>query len=171
MALGRKPMKPEEDDKTVEISAQMEGSLVFTDPVNLKINGIFKGTLETKGTLTIGGSAQVEANITGENIVIAGKVKGDIIAQRMLVLMPTAILRGNINTPKLNIVEGAIFQGSCQMSEDLLDIDDVAKYLEIDLKEIEQLANTGKIPGTRSGNRWKFERSQIDTWASSAKLR
>lgn len=171
MALGRKPIKPQEEDKTVEINAQMEGTLVFSDPVNLKINGAFRGSLETKGTLTIGNTASVEANIVGENIVIAGKVKGDVTAQRMLVLMPTGSLRGNVVTPKLNIVEGAIFQGNCQMTEDLLDIEEVAKYLEIDLKEIEQLATSGRIPGTRNGNRWKFERAQIDNWASSAKLK
>jgi len=61
--------------------------------------------------------ASVEANITGDNIVIAGKVNGDILAHKMLTLMPTAVLHGNISTSKLNIVEGAIFQGQCQMTE------------------------------------------------------
>src|SRR5690349_12490141 len=105
----------EESSKSIDINAEMQGSLTFRDPINLKINGQFKGTLETKGTLTIGSSANVEANINGENIVIAGKVTGDVIANKMLVLMPTAILQGNITTPKLNIVEGALFQGRCQM--------------------------------------------------------
>ena len=94
--------------------------------------------------------------------------------------MPTALLRGNISTPKLNIVEGAIFQGKCQMMEgqenetaddNLLDIDEVAKYLEIDLNEIQTLANSGKIPGKKTGNDWKFERSQIDPWAASGRIK
>jgi len=170
---GRKPTKePEnEENKAIEISAQMQGSLSFNDPVNLKINGEFKGSLQTKGTLTVGVKASVEANVIGDNIVVAGKVRGDINASKMLVLMPTAILTGNISTPKLNIVEGAIFQGNCQMYEDLLDIDEVASYLEIDLAEIEALANSGKIPAKRTGDKWKFERHQIDHWASSGKLR
>lgn len=173
MALGmKKPVLREEESKIIEINAQMQGSLSFSDPVNLKINGNFTGSLETKGTLTVGNAASVEANITGDNIVIAGQVKGDIIAHKMLVLMPTAILKGNVSTPKLNIVEGAIFQGHCKMTEEsLLDIDEVAKYLEIDLNEIDQLANSGKIPATRSGNSWKFERSKIDTWAATARVR
>ena len=94
--------------------------------------------------------------------------------------MPTAVLKGNISTSKLNIVEGAIFQGKCQMVEDseigtiddtLLDIDEVAKYLEIDMDEIETLANSGKIPGRKSGNNWKFERSKIDHWAASGRVK
>lgn len=176
MALGRKPVKEETSEKSIEINAQMQGSLKFNDAVNLKINGQFTGTLEAKGTLTIGSEGVVNADINGDNIVIAGKVNGDILANVMLVLMPTAVLTGNIKTPKLNIVEGAVFQGNCQMSgissdnTDLLDITEVAKYLEIDLQEIEALANAGKIPATKQGKNWKFERSTIDRWASSGRL-
>ncbi|VAX35525.1 hypothetical protein MNBD_UNCLBAC01-1889 [hydrothermal vent metagenome] len=176
MALrGRKIHKEQEEDKTIEISAQMQGSLTFKDPVNLKINGSFNGDLDTRGTLTVGELAEIQANITGDNIIIAGRLHGDITAHKMLVLMPTAILRGNISTPKLSIVEGAIFQGNSQMLKeggpgDLLDIKEVSKYLEIDISEIEALANSGKIPGTHNGDVWKFEREKIDSWASSGKL-
>ncbi len=172
MALrGRRNHREEEEDKVIEISAQMQGSLIFKDPVNLKINGNFTGRLETKGTLTIGESAQVEANVSGDNIVIAGKITGDITANTMLFLMPTAILKGNISTPKLNIVEGAVFQGNCCMiADDLLNIDEVSSYLEIDMKEIEELANSGKIPGTKNGDSWRFERDKIDHWAASGRI-
>lgn len=171
MALGgRKINKEQEDDKTIEINAQMQGSLSFKDPVNLKINGNFQGSLELRGTLTIGDTAEVNANINGDNIVIAGRVNGDIIANKMLILMPTAVLKGNISTPKLNIVEGAIFQGKCQMLEDVLNLDEVAKYLEIDLNEIEELVLSGKIPATKNGNDWKFERVKIDHWAATGKV-
>lgn len=148
----------------------MHGSLTFKDAVDLKINGKFQGSLDLRGTLSIGQTAHVEANVTAENIIVAGKVYGDMTAHAMLVLLPTAVVKGNISTPKLNIVEGAIFQGSCQMREDLLNIDQVSKYLEIDMAEIERLASCGKIPGTKNGSQWRFERSQIDQWASSGKI-
>lgn len=169
MALrSRKPEK--EDIKSIEISAGMQGSLAFKDAVDLKINGNFNGSLITKGTLSIGRDAQVEANIVGDNIIIAGKIKGDITANKMLVLMETASLRGDISTPKLNIVEGAVFHGNCQMMEGFLNIEQLANYLEIDQNEIEQLANSGKIPGTKTGESWRFDRSQIDEWASTGRI-
>jgi len=158
-------------DKTVEINAQMHGTLSFKDPVNLKINGNFNGTLETSGTLTIGSAAFVEAHINGENIIIAGKVRGDIVAKKMLVLMPTAVLTGNISTSKLNIVEGAIFQGKCQMMDNILNLDEVSRYLEIDAPAILELATAGKIPAQRNGDSWTFERSRIDSWAASGKVK
>ena len=74
MVFHRKEVKevlPEE--KVIEINAQMDGELAFGDTVNLRINGRFTGRLDTKGTLTIGQSAQVEAHVNGENIVVAGK--------------------------------------------------------------------------------------------------
>src|SRR5450432_1387182 len=106
MAFNRKePHKEMPEEKVIEINAQMEGSLTFTDQVNLKIHGRYTGKLDTRGTLTIGSTAQVEANIIGENVIVAGKIKGNIVAKKMLVLMPTAVLHGDISTPKLNIVE------------------------------------------------------------------
>lgn len=155
------------EDKKIEINAQMQGSLSFKDPVNLKINGNFNGTLDARGTLSIGSNAVVEAHISGDNIVVAGKVQGDMIAKKMLVLMPTAVVTGNITTPKLNIVEGAIFQGQCRMLESTMSVDDVSKYLQIDVGAIIELANSGKIPAKRAGENWSFERAKIDSWAVS----
>jgi len=172
MALGRdRDRRESQEEKAIEINAKMQGTLSFKDPVNLKINGQFEGTMEARGTLTIGETAAVEAHISGDNIIIAGKVKGDIIAKKMLVLMPTAILGGNILTPKLNIVEGAIFNGKCQMLDDYLDTNELAKYLELDTPAIVELATSGKIPAIREGNNWKFERAKIDEWAGSAKVK
>ncbi len=170
--LSRRPaVTAESDEKTIEISAQMQGTLSFKDPVNLKVNGNFNGTLDCKGTLTVGSSAFVEAHITGDNIIIAGKIRGDIIAKKMLVLMPTAVLSGNISTPKLNIVEGAIFHGKCQMIEDVLNVDEVSKYLEIEAPTILELAGEGKIPGIKNGDHWAFERSKIDSWAAAGRIK
>ena len=165
----RKEKEPEE--KVIEINAQMQGSLTFSDSVNLKINGKFVGKLDTRGTLTVGQTADVEADIQGDNIVIAGRVKGNVIARKMLVLMPTSVLYGDISTPKLNIVEGALFHGRCQMAEEFLNLDALASYLEIDISAILELANTGKIPAIKEGSDWKFERSKIDVWATSGRLK
>jgi len=159
------------EDKAIDINANMQGTLSFKDPVNLKINGNFNGTMECRGTLTIGSTASVDAHIIGDNIVIAGKVRGEIIAKKMIVMMPTAVLNGNISTPKLNIVEGAIFQGKCQMLDEFLDVDELSKYLEIESSSILELAKSGKIPAARNGDNWRFERSRIDEWIAAEKVK
>ena len=171
MAFNRREHKEIPEEKAIEINAQMEGALTFNDPVNLKIHGRYSGKLDCRGTLTVGATAQVEANIIGENVIIAGRLKGNVMAKKMLVLMPTAVVHGDISTPKLNIVEGAFFQGRCQMIEDVLTIDDLAQFLEIETPAIIELAESGKIPAIKEGNHWKFERAQIEQWAATAKVK
>ena len=171
MAFIRREAKETVEEEIIEIGAQMDGALSFGDPVNLKIMGRFSGKLDTRGTLTVGPNAYVDANIQGDNIIVAGKIKGNVVAKKMLVLMPTAVLTGDVFTPKLNIVEGAIFQGHCQMLDEFLNLEDLSQYLEIEASAIEELATTGKIPAIKEESGWKFERVKIDQWALAGKIK
>ncbi len=166
----RRAVRGFNEQNKIELNTAMQGNVVFKETVDVHMSAHFKGSLEFCGTLTVGERAELEADIRGDSVIVSGRVHGNIVAYKLLVLMPTAVVHGNISAPKLNIVEGAVFQGNCQMAEDLLDISEVSRYLEIDIQEIEALANSGKIPGKREGNNWKFQRSQIDQWASSGKI-
>ena len=103
--------KEETQEKILDVDASMQGTIAFKDPVNLRINGSFEGKLDTRGNLTIGENAKVTANIHGDNIVIAGKVSGDVIATRSLSILGTATLKGNLTAPRLSVGEGAILGG------------------------------------------------------------
>jgi excisionase family DNA binding protein len=161
--------KKKMEEKVLDVDAAMQGSLVFKDPVNLRINGKFEGTLNTKGNLTIGHTAIVCGDIVGDNIVIGGRVKGKVTAKERLTLLPTAIIEGDIYPAKLNIAEGAILEGKCFMLHDFLSADELARYLEVDLNSILEWANSGKVPGFKEGVEWKFERRAIDSWVASGK--
>ncbi len=103
-------------EKIVDIEAGLQGNIKFDTPVNLKISGKFEGELDTKGTLAIGEKADVKATmIKGDVITISGKVRGDIISNRRLELIPPAKVIGNIKAPILVINEGAMLKGKCQM--------------------------------------------------------
>ena len=113
-----KEVKPTAEDKIVDIETGMQGNMKFNGPINLRISGSFEGELETKGILIIGENANVKAGtIRGEDIIIQGQVKGDIICNR-LELSHTAKLIGNVETASLVIGEGAILKGKCQMPVD-----------------------------------------------------
>ncbi len=82
----------------------------------LRIDGHLTGSITSKdGTLIIGSSGQVDANVKVAAAVINGTVNGDIIATERLELGRTARVAGNIQTPRLVIDEGAILEGSCSM--------------------------------------------------------
>jgi cytoskeletal protein CcmA (bactofilin family) len=106
----------ETEEKTIDIEAGMEGNIKFSSPINLKISGKFEGELDTKGVLIIGERADVRATvIKGENITIAGKVRGDIVSSKRLELSSSAKVIGNIKTPLLIVNQGALLKGDCQM--------------------------------------------------------
>ena len=158
------------EEKILDVDAAMQGSLSFKDSVNLRINGKFEGSLDTRGNLTIGSTAVINADIIGDNIIIGGRVKGKITAKERLTLLPQAIVEGHIYPARLNVAEGAILEGQCSMLHDFLNPEQLAKYLEVELNSIMEWANSGKVPGSKDGNDWKFERKAIDTWVADGKI-
>ncbi len=158
------------EEKVLDVDAEMQGSLAFRDPVNLCINGKFEGTLDTRGNLTIGSTALVKADIIGDNIIVGGQVRGKITAKERLTLLPQAVVEGNIYPARLNIAEGAILEGQCSMLHDFLNPEQLAKYLEVELNSVMEWANSGKIPGNKDGEDWKFERKAIDSWVAAGKV-
>lgn len=162
--------KKKGDEKILDVDAAMQGSLTFKEPVNLRINGKFDGNLETKGNLTIGRTATVFGDIIGDNIIVGGRVKGKVTAKERLTLLPTALVEGEIFPAKLNVAEGGIFEGRCFMLHDFLNVEEVARYLEVDLSSVMEWANSGKMPGLREGDGWKFERKAVDSWISTGKI-
>lgn len=178
--IGKKERK-HETERILDVDASMQGSLVFKDPVNLKINGRFEGTLNTKGNLMIGEHASVNADIVGDSIIIAGKVNGNINASKEMKLIAPACVVGDIRTPLLSIAEGAVFEGRCSMlaksrteesrGRNAMTADELAKYLEIDPLVISEWATIGKLPGMKDGDSWRFDRSKIDEWVADGKIK
>jgi excisionase family DNA binding protein len=158
------------EEKIMDVDAAMQGTMSFKEPLNLRINGKFEGTLNTRGNLTIGSTATVNADIVGDNIVIGGKVRGRITAKDRLTLLPSAIVDGDIFPAKLNVAEGAILEGRCTMLHDFLNSEELARYLDVDLNSIMEWATSGKVPGAKDGNDWRFERKAIDSWIASGKV-
>lgn len=102
-----------------KVDTILSGTTVFNGILkfntSLKIEGTFKGRIQSKGHLIIGENAKVRANIKAKSIVISGEVKGDVEAYERLEMLPTGKLYGNIKTKKLKMADGVIFEGSCQM--------------------------------------------------------
>lgn len=165
-------------DRTLEVTAAMQGTLAFKDPVDLRISGQFDGTLETLGTLTIGEQARVQAQITGETIIVAGRVDGKIVARRQLTLRAPARVTGEVWTPRLVVESGASLDGACHMREAdpgtstaWLTPEEVAQYLEIEPSVVRQWAAQGRIPAVRDGDAWRFEKVQLDQWIASERAK
>ena len=153
-----------EEGKFIDVQAAMQGSVVFSDPVNLQISGKFEGNLTIKGNLIIGKDADVRADIIGENIVIAGSITGKIKAILILKLTSTAQVTADIEALKLCIEEGAIFNGKCKMFQRKLSLPELSEYLSIEEGKIREWVDNGKIPVEQGRKELLFDSKEVETW-------
>lgn len=75
------------------------------------IMGHFTGTLRVTGTLELSESSQVSGMIIAGALRLAGHAEADVVAEDAVELLPGAQLVGQLYTSRLNVVEGATFQG------------------------------------------------------------
>jgi cytoskeletal protein CcmA (bactofilin family) len=89
---------------------------------DIRIDGILKGSVKTKGKLVVGPSGVVEGDVECENADVSGEIKAKITVSQLLSLKSTSKLNGDIITNKLSIEPGASFSGSCSMGAVIKDI-------------------------------------------------
>jgi cytoskeletal protein CcmA (bactofilin family) len=91
---------------------RVEGKVDFGAPA--RIEGQVEG--EVTGTeIVIAQGATVKAKVVVDKMVVSGTFSGEIVARERVELSSTARVRGNIDTPKLVLHEGAQFDGDCKM--------------------------------------------------------
>lgn len=90
-----------------------DGKLTFEGAV--RIDGEFSGEIRTQGTLIIGETAEVKAQIIAARIIVEGVVRGDLSASESIEIHAPARVYGNLSSPALEIQRGSVFEGSCQM--------------------------------------------------------
>ena len=114
-------MRKESNDKG-EIKAflgpgsQFEGKLLFNEIV--RIDGSFRGEINSRDTLIIGESADVQAEVTVGTLVVSGSFKGNVKAQRRVELRAPAKVEGNIETPALVVEEGVLLNSTLTMQRE-----------------------------------------------------
>jgi cytoskeletal protein CcmA (bactofilin family) len=103
----------EKTTTTLGKETSFNGVLRFKE--SLKIDGTFEGEIESPGFLYIENGATVKANIKVGSVVVGGVVRGNIEASERLEMLTTGKVFGNIRTAKLNIADGVVFEGKCEM--------------------------------------------------------
>lgn len=97
--------------------AELVGEISFTNGV--RIEGVIKGKVRAEAILEIGPAGKIEAEATVRNISIRGEFRGIIHASDRVEIHKEGKVYGEIFSPCLIIEAGAVFEGSCNMSERL----------------------------------------------------
>ncbi len=101
---------------------------------SLKIDGRFEGKYLQAEQLYIGQGGKLKTNISAVSVIVEGLILGNISATSRVILMPTAMVYGDIKTPELIIQNGVILEGRCTISNDL-------KSSARELLEVEYMKN------------------------------
>ena len=120
-----------------------QGVLEYTD--NLVITGKFEGSIKSTGNLEIAKTAVCNVDsMSAKNILIAGNVKGNIIAEAKLEMNSGSKISGDITTKKLRIADNVDFKGKVTMFDKVPDID-IFSVSGAEYKEIVQQKEESKI--------------------------
>jgi cytoskeletal protein CcmA (bactofilin family) len=100
-------------DKETEI----KGDLSFKG--SFRIDGRFKGKIDSDSMLVIGEGGKVDADVKIGYMVIDGEVKGNIQATERVEIHSNGRVIGTITTPKLVVEEGAYLEATCQTTDQM----------------------------------------------------
>ncbi len=91
----------------------MEGTLQLAG--TFRLDGKAKGNIISEQSLILGENAQVEGQIEGNHVAIAGRFDGVIFAKGRVEIQAKGVVTGEIHAPCLVIEPGGIFDGRCHM--------------------------------------------------------
>jgi cytoskeletal protein CcmA (bactofilin family) len=94
---------------SIDATTKISGKLRCGETI--RIDGCIKGEVRCDKTVIVGQGAIVEATIQADAVVIAGDVKGDIVAKRKVTLESSGRVTGDLSTPGIVIEEGAKLEG------------------------------------------------------------
>jgi cytoskeletal protein CcmA (bactofilin family) len=93
----------------------------------LRVDGEMIGTVRASRMVIIGKTGLVKGDVFVETCIVGGKVHGNIVASQKVELQSGAYVEGDVRTAKLIVEEGTVFNGSCNMGDD---IDNTLKLFE-----------------------------------------
>ncbi|HVC48178.1 MAG TPA: polymer-forming cytoskeletal protein [Terracidiphilus sp.] len=98
--------------KTVVIRGEVKGS------EDLIVDGRLEGTIIlAEGRLTIGPNANVAADLTAKDVLILGRVQGNIVATGRVELRAGSVVEGDVKALRLAVEDNAVFRGKVDLTQ------------------------------------------------------
>jgi cytoskeletal protein CcmA (bactofilin family) len=98
--------------KSVVICGEVKGS------EDLIVDGRVEGTVTlTESRLTIGPTANVQADLFARDVLIQGQVQGNVVASGRVELRAGCIVEGDIRALRLAVEDNAVFRGKVDLTQ------------------------------------------------------
>lgn len=99
--------------KSVLVKGELSGS------EDLYLDGEVEGSIQLKDhSLIVGPHGRVRANIQARDVVVHGKVDGNIRGTERVELKKSAVLVGDISTQRIIVEDGAFFKGAVDVQKE-----------------------------------------------------
>jgi len=108
-------MQDEENATVIGESVTVRGNLSGDE--DLYVYGRVEGSVELDRTLVVAESGIVKAEVAVKNAVISGIVVGNITASDSVEITEQGRMVGDINAPRVIVVDGASFRGNIDMGD------------------------------------------------------
>jgi cytoskeletal protein CcmA (bactofilin family) len=83
----------------------------------VRVEGRIRGNVRVGSQVLVSEGAVIEGDLHTQEAVVAGQVSGAIHAHERVELQATALVTGDILTPRISIVEGARVTGEVKMDQ------------------------------------------------------
>lgn len=97
----------------------VENDISFTGSIKIQksfmIRGFVNGTIDSVSDLVIDTNSVVNADIKANRVLVRGKVKGNIVGNKLIFVTSTGSVEGDITTEKVVLEPGCNFTGKCTM--------------------------------------------------------
>ncbi len=98
--------------KTVVIRGELKGS------EDLIVDGQLEGTIQLlEGRLTIGATANVAADLAAKDVLVMGKLRGNIVASGRVELRAGSAVEGDVRALRLAVEDNAVFRGKVDLTQ------------------------------------------------------
>src|SRR6202041_2075670 len=99
-----------EQQATIGKGLFVKGEISGTE--SLFVDGKIEGSINLPGNrVTVGRNGQVAANITAREVVILGKIRGNVTASDRVDIRSEGSLTGDVTAQRISIEDGAFFKG------------------------------------------------------------
>jgi cytoskeletal protein CcmA (bactofilin family) len=100
-------------ENTIGAGSRVRGDL--SGPGGFRIDGTVEGAISAEGPVVIGEGGVVEGGVRGRNVVVLGRVRGDVHVTGHLEIGPKGKVLGDITVQSFRMHTGGVFRGTSCM--------------------------------------------------------
>ncbi len=128
MFKAEQPLKQEKaiQEKGITVSSMVAETIIGSETKykgtvatskSIRVDGFFEGEIKSGGVVIIGESGQFKGTMECQSLFMSGQVEGTVVVQGRLESTSTGRIKGDLTTRELILAEGAVFDGTCNMSK------------------------------------------------------